>query len=166
MTTIILKSEYDNKPIELELTLPLLDLREDLEDMAFDYVEDDNFDAEDIVNYLYNHDNLVSLEYHVSDEPVFTTLKNLDLNKYDWLNVLKFINGIESTLEDMYDPVINLLEDLEKHDNVFTDLKDFILKAHKKNYFADTFVNPQTILDTWFDLTKKHELEKLARKSN
>lgn len=165
MTTIILKSEYDNKPIELELTLPLLDLREELEDMAFDYVEDDNFDAEDIVNYLYNHDNLVSLEYHVSDEPVFTTLKNLDLNKYDWLNVLKFINGIESTLEDMYDPVINLLEDLEKHDNVFTDLKDFILKAHKKNYFADTFVNPQTILDTWFDLTKKHELEKLARKS-
>lgn len=165
MTTIILKSEYDNKPIELELTLPLLDLREDLEDMAFDYVEDDNFDAEDIVNYLYNHDNLVSLEYHINDEPVFTTLKNLDLNKYDWLNVLKFINGIESTLEDMYDPVINLLEDLEKHDIVFTDLKDFILKAHKKNYFADTFVNPQTILDTWFDLTKKHELEKLARKS-
>lgn len=166
MTTLILKSQYENKPIELELTLPLLDLREDLEDMAFDYVEDDNFDAEDIVNYLYNHDNLVSLEYHVSDEPVFTTLKNLDLNKYDWLNVLKFINGIESTLEDMYDPVINLLEDLEKHDNVFTELKDFILKAHKKNYFADTFVNPQTILDTWFDLTKKHELEKLTRKSN
>ena len=65
----------------------------------------------------------------------------------------------------MYDPVINLLEDLEKHDNVFTYLKDFILKAHKKNYFADTFVNPQTILDTWFNLTKKHELEKLTRKS-
>ena len=165
MTTIILKSEYDNKPIELELTLPLLDLREDLEDMAFDYVEDDNFDAEDIVNYLYNHDNLVSLEYHINDEPVFTTLRNLDLNQYHWLSVLKFINGIESTLEDMYDPVINLLEDLEKHDNVFTELKDFILKAHKKNYFADTFVNPQTILDTWFDLTKKHELEKLTRKS-
>lgn len=165
MTTIILKSEYDNKPIELELTLPLLDLREDLEDMAFDYVEDDNFDAEDIVNYLYNHDNLVSLEYHINDTPVFTALKNLDLNKYDWLNVLKFINGIESTLEDMYDPVINLLEDLEKHDKVFTNLKEFILKAHKKNYFADTFVNPQTILDTWFDLTKKHELEKLTRKS-
>lgn len=165
MTTIILKSEYDNKPIELELTLPLLDLREDLEDMAFDYVEDDNFDAEDIVNYLYNQDNLVSLEYHINDEPVFTTLRNLDLNQYHWLSVLKFINGIESTLEDMYDPVINLLEDLEKHDNVFTELKDFILKAHKKNYFADTFVNPQTILDTWFDLTKKHELEKLTRKS-
>lgn len=166
MTTIILKSEYDNKPIELELSLPLLDVREDLEDMAFDYVEDNSFDAEDIVNYLYNNDNLVSLEYHISDEPVFTTLKNLDLNKYDWLSVLNFINGIESTLEDMYDPVINLLEDLEKHDNVFTELKDFILKAHKKNYFADTFVNPQTILDTWFDLTKKHELEKLARKYN
>lgn len=165
MTTIILKSQYDSKPIELELTLPLLDLREDLEDMAFDYVEDNSFDAEDIVNYLYNNDNLVSLEYHISDEPVFTTLKNLDLNQYHWLSVLKFINGIESTLEDMYDPVINLLEDLENHDIVFTDLKDFILKAHKKNYFADTFVNPQTILDTWFDLTKKHELEKLARKS-
>ena len=165
MTTLLLKSQYQNKPIELELTLPLLDLREDLEDMAFDYVEDDNFDAEDIVNYLYNHDNLVSLEYFISDEPVFTTLKNLDLNKYDWLSVLNFINGIESQLEDMYDPVINLLEDLEKHDNVFTELKDFILKAHKKNYFADTFVNPQTILDTWFNLTKKHELEKLARKS-
>lgn len=165
MTTIILKSEYDNKPIELELTLPLLDLREDLEDMAFDYVEDNNFDEEDIVNYLYNHDNLVSLEYHINDEPVFTTLQNLDLNQYHWLSVLKFINGIESTLEDMYDPVINLLEDLEKHDNVFTELKDFILKAHKKNYFADTFVNPQTILDTWFDMTKKHELEKLSRKS-
>ena len=165
MTTIILKSEYDNKPIELELSLPLLDVREDLEDMAFDYVEDNSFDAEDIVNYLYNNDNLVSLEYHISDEPVFTTLKNSDLNKYDWLSVLNFINKIESTLEDMYDPVINLLEDLEKHDNVFTELKDFILKAHKKNYFADTFVNPQTILDTWFDLTKKHELEKLARKS-
>ena len=83
MTTIILKSEYDNKPIELELSLPLLDVREDLEDMAFDYVEDNSFDAEDIVNYLYNNDNLVSLEYHISDEPVFTTLKNLDLNKYD-----------------------------------------------------------------------------------
>ena len=81
MTTIILKSEYDNKPIELELSLPLLDVREDLEDMAFDYVEDNSFDAEDIVNYLYNNDNLVSLEYHISDEPVFTTLKNLELNK-------------------------------------------------------------------------------------
>lgn len=166
MTTLILKSEYDNKPIELELTLPLLDVREDLEDMAFDYVEDNSFDAEDIVNYLYNNDNLVSLEYHISDEPVFTTLKNLDLNKYDWLSVLNFINGIESTLEDMYDPVINLLEDLEKHDKVFTNLKEFILKAHDKKYLADTFVNPQTILDTWFDLTKKHELEKLTRKSN
>jgi hypothetical protein len=166
MTTIILKSEYDNKPIELELTLPLLDLREDLEDMAFDYVEDNSFDAEDIVNYLYNNDNLVSLEYHISDEPVFTTLKNLDLNKYDWLNVLKFINSIESKLEDMYDPVIEMLTDLEKHDKVFTNLKEFILKAHDKKYLADTFVNPQTILDTWFDVTKKHELEKLSRKSN
>lgn len=165
MTTIILKSEYDNKPIELELTLPLLDLREDLEDMAFDYVEDNSFDAEDIVNYLYNNDNLVSLEYHISDEPVFTTLKNLDLNKYDWLNVLTFINSIESKLEDMYDPVIEMLTDLEKHDKVFTNLKEFILKAHDKKYLADTFVNPQTILDTWFDLTKKHELEKLALKS-
>lgn len=165
MTTIILKSEYDSKPIELELTLPLLDLREDLEDMAFDYVEDNSFDAEDIVNYLYNNDNLVSLEYHISDEPVFTTLKNLDLNKYDWLSVLKFINYIESTLEDMYDPVIEMLTDLEKHDKVFTNLKEFILKAHDKKYLADTFVNPQTILDTWFDMTKKHELEKLARKS-
>lgn len=165
MTTIILKSEYDSKPIELELTLPLSDLREDLEDMVFDYVEDNSFDEEDIVNYLYNNDNLVSLEYHINDEPVFITLKNLDLNKYDWLNVLKFINDIENTLEDMYDPVINLLEDLEKHDKVFTNLKEFILKAHDKKYLADTFVNPQTILDTWFDVTKKHELEKLARKS-
>lgn len=164
MTTIILKSEYDNKPIELELTLPLLDLREDLEDMAFDYVEDNSFDEEDIVNYLYNNDNLVSLEYHINDEPVFTTLKNLDLNKYDWLNVIKFINSIESKLEDMYDPVIEMLTDLEKHDKVFTNLKEFILKAHDKKYLADTFVNPQTILDTWFDVTKKHELEKLALK--
>lgn len=166
MTTIILKSQYDNKPIELELSLPLMDLNEDLLDYLDDSAGDNDLDTDEVMSFLLNNDKAVSLEYHINDTPVFTTLKNLDLNQYHWLSVLKFINGIESTLEDMYDPVINLLEDLEKHDNVFTDLKDFILKAHKKNYFADTFVNPQTILDTWFDLTKKHELEKLTRKSN
>lgn len=165
MTTIILKSEYENKSIELELSLPL-DLNEDLLDYVDDNAGDNDLDTDEVMSFLLNNDKAVSLEYHINDEPVFTTLKKLDLNQYHWLSVLKFINGIESTLEDMYDPVINLLEDLEKHDNVFTELKDFILKAHKKNYFADTFVNPQTILDTWFDLTKKHELEKLARKSN
>nr|DAR48302.1 MAG TPA: hypothetical protein [Caudoviricetes sp.] len=166
MTTIILKSEYKKQPINLELSLPLMDLNEDLIDYITDELEDGNLEYDEVISFLLNNDKAVSLEYHINDEPVFTTLKNLDLNQYHWLSVLKFINGIESTLEDMYDPVINLLEDLEKHDNVFTELKDFILKAHKKNYFADTFVNPQTILDTWFDLTKKHELEKLTRKSN
>ena len=166
MTTIILKSQYDNKPIELELSLPLMDLNEDLLDYLDDSAGDNDLDTDEVMSFLLNNDKAVSLEYHINDTPVFTTLKNLDLNQYHWLSVLKFINGIESTLEDMYDPVINILEDLEKHDNVFTELKDFILKAHKKNYFADTFVNPQTILDTWFDLTKKHELEKLTRKSN
>ena len=164
MTTLLLKSEYKNKPIELELSLPL-DLNEDLIDYVDDNAGDNDLDTDEVMSFLLNNDNLVSLEYHINDTPVFTTLKNLELNQYHWLSVLKFINGIESTLEDMYDPVINLLEELEKHDIVFTDLKDFILKAHKKNYFADTFVNPQTILDTWFDLTKKHELEKLTRKS-
>ena len=62
--------------------------------------------------------------------------------------------------------LIEMLTDLEKHDKVFTTLKEFILKAHDKKYLADTFVNPQTILDTWFDVTKKHELESLTRKSN
>lgn len=166
MTTIILKSQYKNKPIELELSLPFFDLNEDLLDYVDDNAGDNDLDTDEVMSFLLNNDKAVSLEYHINDEPVFTTLKNLDLNQYHWLSVLNFINNIERTLEDMYDPVINLLEDLEKHDNVFTDLKDFILKAHKKNYYADTFVNPQTILDTWFDLTKKHELEKLARKSN
>lgn len=166
MTTLLLKTQYENKPIELELSLPLLDLNEDLLDYVDDNAGDNDLDTDEVMSFLLNNDKAVSLEYHINDGPVFTTLKNLDLNKYHWLSVLKFINGIESTLEDMYDPVINLLEDLENHDIVFTDLKDFILKAHKKNYFADTFVNPQTILDTWFDLTKKHELEKLTRKSN
>lgn len=161
MTTLLLKSQYKNKPIELELSLPL-DLNEDL----IDYVDDNDLDTDEVMSFLLNNDKAVSLEYHINDEPVFTTLKNLDLNQYHWLSVLKFINGIESTLEDMYDPVINLLEDLEKHDNVFTDLKDFILKAHKKNYYADTFVNPQTILDTWFDVTKKQKLLSLQSKSN
>lgn len=165
MTTIILKSEYQNKPIELELSLPLMDLNEDFLDYVDDNAGDNDLDTDEVMSFLLNNDKAVSLEYHINDKPVFTALQNLDLNQYHWLSVLNFINGIESTLEDMYDPVINLLEDLEKHDNVFTELKDFILKAHNKNYYADTFVNPQTILDTWFDLTKKHELEKLARKS-
>lgn len=164
MTTLLLKSQYENKPIELELSLPL-DLNEDLIDYVDDNAGDNDLDTDEVMSFLLNNDKAVLLEYHINDEPVFTTLKNLDLNQYHWLSVLKFINGVESTLEDMYDPVINLLEDLENHDIVFTDLKDFILKAHKKKYFADTFVNPQTILDTWFDLTKKHELEKLTRKS-
>ena len=165
MTTLILKSQYKNKPIELELSLPLLDLNEDLLDYVDDYAGDNDLDTDEVMSFLLNNDKAVLLEYHINDTPVFTVLKNLDLNKYNWLTILNFINNIERELEDMYDPVINLLEDLEKHDNVFTELKDFILKAHKKNYFADTFVNPQTILDTWFDLTKKHELEKLAPKS-
>ena len=165
MTTIILKSEYQNKPIELELSLPL-DLNEDLLDYVDDNASDNDLDTDEVMSFLLNNDKLVSLEYHVNDEPVFTTLKNLDLNKYDWLNVLKFINSIESKLDDMYDPVIDLLKDLEKHDKVFTSLKEFILKAHDKKYLADTFVNPQTILDIWFDVTQKFMLEHLARKSN
>lgn len=165
MTTLILKSEYKKQPINLELSLPLMDLNEDLIDYITDELEDGNLEYDEVMSFLLNNDKAVSLEYHINDEPVFTTLKNLDLNNYDWLSVLKFINNIESTLEDMYDPVINLLEDLEKHDNVFTELKDFILKAHKKKYFADTFVNPQTILDTWFDLTKKQKLLSLKSKS-
>lgn len=166
MTTLILKSEYKNKPIELELSLPLLDLKEDLLDYVADNAGDNELDTDEVMSFLLNNDKAVSLEYHINDEPVFTTLKNLDLNQYNWLTILNFINNIERELEDMYDPVINLLEYLEKHDNVFTELKDFILKAHKKNYFADTFVNPQTILDTWFDLVKKPWLEQLTRKSN
>lgn len=166
MTTLILKSEYKKQPINLELSLPLLDLKEDLIDYIADELEDGNLEYDYVMSFLLNNDNLVSLEYHINDEPVFTTLKNLDLNQYNWLSILNFINNIERELDDMYDPVINLLEYLEKHDNVFTKLKDFILKAHDKKYFADTFVNPQTIMDTWFDLTKKPWLESLARKSN
>lgn len=164
MTTIILKSEYQNKPIELELSLPL-DLNEDLLDYVDDNAGDNDLDTDEVMSFLLNNDKAVSLEYHINDKPVFTALQNLDLNQYHWLSVLNFINGIESTVEDMYDPVINMLEDLEKHDSVFTDLKDFILKAHDKKYLADTFVNPQAIMDTWFDVTQKFMLGHLARKS-
>ena len=104
MTTIILKSEYQNKPIELELSLPLMDLNEDLLDYVDDNASDNDLDTDEVMSFLLNNDKAVSLEYHINDEPVFTTLKNLDLNQYHWLSVLNFINSIESKLEDMYDP--------------------------------------------------------------
>ena len=166
MTTLILKSEYDNKPIELELTLPLSDLTEDLLDYVADNAGDNDLDTDEVMSFLVNNDKLVELDYHIYDEPAFTYLKNVDLNRYNWLSVVKFINKIEQRLDDMYDPIIEMLTDLEKHDDVFTYLKEFIVNAHNKKYYSDTFVNPQTIMDNWFDKVYKQEFLNLPSKSN
>lgn len=165
MTTLLLKSEYQNKPIELELTLPLSDLTEDLLDYVADNAGDNDLDTDEVMSFLVNNDKLVELEYHINDEPAFTYLKNVDLNHYNWLNVVKFINKIEQRLDDMYDPVIEMLTDLENHDDVFTYLKEFIVNAHNKKYYSDTFVNPQTIMDNWFDKVYKQEFLNLPSKS-
>lgn len=166
MTTLMLKSEYKNKPIELELTLPLSDLTEDLLDYVADNAGDNELDTDEVMSFLVNNDKLVELDYHIYDEPAFTYLKNVDLNRYNWLSVVKFINKIEQRLDDMYDPVIEMLTDLEKHDDVFTYLKEFIVNAHNKKYYSDTFVNPQTIMDNWFDKVYKQEFLNLPSKSN
>lgn len=166
MTTLLLKSEYDNKPIELELTLPLSDLTEDLLDYVADNAGDNDLDTDEVMSFLVNNDKLVELDYHIYDEPAFTYLRNVNLNQYNWLSVVKFINKIEQRLDDMYDPVIEMLTDLEKHDDVFTYLKEFIVNAHNKKYYSDTFVNPQTIMDNWFDKVYKQEFLNLPSKSN
>ncbi|MBF1543692.1 MAG: hypothetical protein HXO06_00680 [Prevotella salivae] len=166
MTTLILKSEYDNKPIELELTLPLSDLTDDLLDYVADNAGDNELDTDEVLSFLVNNDKLVELDYHIHDEPAFTYLKNVNLNQYNWLSVLKYLNKIEQRLDDMYDPVIEMLTDLEKHDDVFTYLKEFIVNAHNKKYYSDTFVNPQTIMDNWFDKVYKQEFLNLPSKSN
>ena len=166
MTTLMLKSKYKNKPIELELTLPLSDLTEDLLDYVADNAGDNDLDTDEVMSFLVNNDKLVELDYHIYDDPAFTYLKNVDLNRYNWLSVVKFINKIEQRLDDMYDPVIEMLTDLEKHDDVFTYLKEFIVNAHNKKYYSDTFVNPQTIMDNWFDKVYKQGFLNLQRKSN